>query len=152
MTAFIALRVPHLGDPEATIYYSRADYIERMYRASAACDRPMYSEMTASELRGCFAEDDRLPKWLRDAPDDQRFYRAGWIDDEYEREPIDEFEAAKAFDFHDLSYGDIIELSDARDTIALLRGPDAPRIGKCGPRAAAAVLEQALARTEANAC
>ncbi len=78
---------------------------------------------------------------------DATLTQAGWLlgEGNYSAEPVDELKAAIAFWQDDLSGFWLVQSrAEAIDLLARLTGPQAPRVGKCGPEAAADVLARAM--------
>jgi len=144
----IILSVPHRGDPRTWIAYGVDDYIVRASRAYISST--VYEQTTVAKLLECFGEDD-LPEiaggiQIASLAPDTVLYRADYLcgAGEYQVEAIDELEAIDAAEAHDVSgWYRVNNPAEYHDLIERLTGPQAPRIGQCGPLRAAWALRRA---------
>lgn len=155
---WIALEVPHQGEPTAWSGFGVEMYLSLTYRRAERCDRVIYERVTVRELAslsGLMADatlddfNEVGEAWIFDLALahgwDTPLYRSDFAGryGEYSPNPIDEVEAAEAYNAHDLSsYSLVTSADECRDLLARLTGPNAPRIGKCGPVCAAWALRR----------
>ena len=161
MEPLFILAVPHRRPPSAYICSDRADFISRMYEAAARSEGEVYTRTTiASELDVCDytladaqaesaagADPDSLCGLAARLPPETVIYRADWIMGPglYSTEDPGAFEAAVAYAGHDESAFYVCEgLPEAKTLLKTLRGPNAPRIGQCGPLRAADALARLI--------
>ncbi len=155
---WIALEVPHRGEPVAYSGFDQSDYLAATYRASDRSDGVVYECTTARELangHGLTPDHDAQAFEEADASLvaelgikhgwDTPLYRADWLlePSKYVTHAVDEVDAAVAYNGHDLSYYSLITSADeCREMLEYLEGDKAPRIGQSGPVRAASVLRQ----------
>ncbi|MBW7837991.1 MAG: hypothetical protein H3C28_15295 [Sphingomonadales bacterium] len=152
MSNYIFLQVPHLGEPTAT-FCAAEDILgwlnqDPNYYVLSASPAQMLHDYGYETLEEAREDDeggiaDQIEALIERFGADTRLHAAyaDGEEPEWQAEPLDLLEVAMARAGHDLSYGRCIPLAEVKKEIECLRGPHAPRIGKCGPRAAAAALE-----------
>lgn len=154
----IELSVPHRGEPTATVFANREDYIARCHAAYSG-DGVVYDVATAGDI----ADRHGFRVGIGVSLADMRDAGGGWIIDlgfhhgwstplyrsdylgqsAYSPDRIDEFDACAAWAAHDESGHTIVEAAeDCTAMLGWLEGPDAPCWGQCGPLAAAAALRK----------
>lgn len=151
MTAYIFLSVPHMGEPTAT-FMTEGEVVSRFTDDLFICDGDTALDMLREQYGcGSFAEaadEGEDVSWLADLA--ARFgentplyaaYRDGRTP-EFDTAPLDMLGLALDECGYDLSWGECIPVAEVQDRLAFLRGPNAPRIGKCGPVAATHALER----------
>lgn len=159
---WIVLEVPHRGEPRAYAGVGRDSYLNGTYRAAERSGRAVFDRTTARELADNFGVDaDAAPAefaeadaaWVADLGAkhgwDTPLYRADWLLEEgaYQPEPVDEVDAAIAYNGHDLSgYYVVTSHDECLALLAHLEGDNAPRIGQCGPVRAASALRREAER------
>lgn len=162
----VSLSVPHRGDPTAHAWLNgRQQFISAMYEAAMRSDGEVFEKITAAEMATQWGLGKDAPREEFEDADatfildlatkhgwDTPLYRADYYnggDTAYSSEEIDQFEAAKAYAGYDESGHWVVETkADARDLIDHLRSEHAPRVGQCGPVAAANALEREIAKLE----
>jgi hypothetical protein len=155
---WIALEVPHMLEPRVYTGSGKEMYLSGTYQAAERRSGVVYECTTARELASgygltinddaeAFADADAT--WVAEAGNthgwDTPLYRADYAlgEGEYRTEPVDEIEAAEAYNGHDLSFYRLItSAEECRELLDYLTGKQAPRIGKCGPVRAAAILRR----------
>lgn len=155
----LLLEVPHRGEPRAWTVADLEDYCARTYAAAQRADRSVWERKTPREMLddGGYPSFDAPadpeaddPIWMEiralaaEHSADTPLYRAGWITrDEWQAGEITEVEACDAYNGHDLSaFYRLESAEECRELLARLEGPNAPRIGLCGPVAAARALRR----------
>lgn len=153
------LTVPHRGEPTATTYSDRADYIARCHAAYRG-DGCIYDETTAADLADCHGFRIGIGVslanmradgggWILDIAEKHGWhaplYRADYLgQSEYSPDRVSEFDACAAWAASDVSGHAIAETAAACTGLLMcLEGKYAPRWGQCGPLTAADVLRKA---------
>lgn len=168
--SWIALSVPHMREPAAwTGYGLRGEhgFATGVDAVLAMHGRMIYETGTAADLAQASIGDDwrdviaainddddmGFERLIRDTiaahGEAVTLYRADYLmgDETYQVEPIDELEAYIAAAGHDDSgFWLVTTPAEAAELYTHLTGPDAPRVGKCGPLRAAAALRRAAIR------
>lgn len=151
----LVLRVPHVGEPTVTKYMDRDAYLASARSEAGASnnDGVIYERVTLREVRARLGDDSFMPNGgdvLGEMSDEMVLYRADYVfprrSGEYTVSAIDEAAAYVAYDFRDLSFGEVATQETVSDLLEVLEGEGAPWVGMCGARRAAAVL-----RSEAHA-
>lgn len=159
---WITLSVPHRGNPTAATFYGQDDFLARHYAAAdqARCGKCVYVKTTARELardQGTTPED--IAAFAAKIDDaflveiltlggkhgwDTPLYRADYLhaEGEYGPEPTDEVEAVSAWAGDDLSAWYLCRTSAEVTELLERLEVNGPRIGQCGPVAAAAALRR----------
>lgn len=150
-TEFIALEVPHMGEPQA-YYVADADSLLRQcLEHNAMRDGEVYEETTAAQLADSMGEiTPAIAALIERYGMATPLYRADFLNgtlaadysEAFGGVPIDIVDACTAYLAHDLSGFRLVTEDTLADVLADLEGPNAPRIGKCGPVAAARTLRR----------
>ena len=157
----ILVDVPHRGEPVAWTCYDPADLYRAADRSLPGRCRDWYSVSNAiwllASMDGMWDGDD-CPLLveigsghvasLQSLAPDTLVYRADYLlgDGVYTLEMPDQEEAALACLRSDLSSLYVVEQGMVVDEIAILTGPDAPRIGQCGPVLVAIAIAKAAGK------
>ncbi len=145
-TEFIALEVPHQGEPQAYWVFDADQLLELCREESAATTGVVYEEVRVADLVKWAGEVTPAIAALIERHGEQAaLYRADWLNSTHEVDdseaysgvPVDIVEACTAYLAHDLSGFRLVTAETLEVELADLEGPNAPRIGKCGPVAAA---------------
>ena len=150
----ILVEVPHRGDPTAYICRDSADLARA---AEYECgDGEWYERTTVAELMdidpdfdpvvySLACQDYPAAGNLRSLPGRSVLYRADYYTGDaghYCLETIEQDNAAIACIGHDLSSLRVVDQDGLMEELAYLEGPNAPRIGQCGPWVAAQALRR----------
>ena len=154
---FIALEVPHQGEPQAYWVPDADRLLHQCLEHNATRDGVVYEEVTAANLVEWAGEvTPDIAALIERHGEHAPLYRAdflnGTLEDDaagqYSAEPIDVVDACTAYLGDDLSGFHLVTRDIDVKGIELqwlldyLEGPNAPRIGKCGPVAAARALRR----------
>ena len=148
---YIALEVPHMGEPQAYYVPDADSLLRQCLEHNAMRDGVVYEDTTAAQLADSMGEiTPAIDALIERYGEQAALYRADWrngtheVDDSeaYGGVPIDIVDACTAYLAHDLSGFRLVTEDTLADVLAGLEGPHAPRIGKCGPFAAARTLRR----------
>lgn len=150
---YIFLGVPHLGHPSAHLVTDKRIVDTGEVFVDRQTPRQFLKECYGYDNTDEAREDgeDGIADYVGDL--EKRFGLNTLLyhvmsdnDDEWSVKPFNILELSMQNWTRDLSYGVFIQASEVAGELARLRGPNAPRIGKCGPLVAAAVLEETAKR------
>ena len=148
---YIALEVPHERAPRAYYVPSADSLLRQCLEHNAMRDGVVYEETTAAELADSMGEiTPAIAALIERHGMATPLYRADFLNGTHEADdsqayaaaPVDIVEACTAYLAHDLSGFRLVTEDTLADVLADLEGPNAPRIGKCGPVAAARALRR----------